>query len=262
VRRTNSIADNRTPSQWHLDGLLINGLEVRVLPGSPLSCGLSLSLNKSKILSVWGLLWGLSLPHIENPSLGTTSVKITTCRPTFSIKGERGVTQGCPIIAEQTSIADLGRHQRNCNVCKHRRRDEIEREFINWTGAAAIAKTFALKDRASGYRHAHATGLFPKRQRNLRAALERIIERAGEVTVTASAVVAAVQACAKINSQGEWVEPVERVSFSDLFDRMTREELAAYAKDGTLPTWFAKAVSATPVHRQPRIIGGIACKRS
>jgi hypothetical protein len=32
----NEIARDRTRYQWPLDGLLINGLEVRVLPGSPL----------------------------------------------------------------------------------------------------------------------------------------------------------------------------------------------------------------------------------
>jgi hypothetical protein len=38
----------------------------------------------------------------------------------------------------------------------------------------------------------HALGLFAKCQRDIRAALERIIEKAGEVDVTAAAVVAAV----------------------------------------------------------------------
>jgi len=38
---------------------------------------------------------------------------------------------------------------------------------------------------AAAYRHAHARGLFAKRQRNVRAALERIIEHAGDVEVTA-----------------------------------------------------------------------------
>ena len=144
----------------------------------------------------------------------------------------------------------LVKHQKNCKICAHDRREEIECEFVNWTSAAAIAKAFALKDRATVYRHAHATGLFGKRQRNLRSALEKIIERVGEVEVSASAVVAAVQAYAKINAQGEWVEPVERVSLSDLFERMSREELAAYAKDGILPFWFRKAVTATQVEGQ------------
>jgi hypothetical protein len=91
----------------------------------------------------------------------------------------------------------LGRHTRNCTVCAHKYRDEIEREFVNWTSAKAIANEFGLKDRTAVYRHAHAFGLFTKRGRNIRAALEKIIERAGEVEVTSAAIVAAVQASRK-----------------------------------------------------------------
>jgi hypothetical protein len=139
----------------------------------------------------------------------------------------------------------LGRHSRNCTICARRDREEIETEFISWTGAKAIAKRFGIKDRAAIYRHAHALGLFTKRQRNVRAALEKIIERAADVEVTSAAVVAAVQAYAKINSQGQWIERIERVSMNDLFDRMTREELDAYARNGILPPWFVKVVGAT-----------------
>jgi hypothetical protein len=143
-----------------------------------------------------------------------------------------------------------GRHSRNCTVCAHEDREEIEREFVNWTSPKVIAKEFGLKDRTAVYRHAHAFGLFPKRGRNIRAALEKIIERAGEVEATSAAVVAAVQAYARINSQGQLVERVERVGVNDLFERMTREELAVYAKEGRLPPWFAKAVGATHTYIQ------------
>lgn len=98
-----------------------------------------------------------------------------------------------------------------------------------------------MADRSSVYRHAHALGLFAKRQRNVRAALERIIERAGEVDVTASAVVAAVQAYTKINAAGQWIDRTEQVSLNDLFDRMSTEELEEYAQRGTLPKWFEAA---------------------
>jgi hypothetical protein len=143
-----------------------------------------------------------------------------------------------------------GRHSRNCRICRHGCREEIEQEFINWTGPKAIARKFGLKDRTSIYRHAHAVGLVVKRQRNVRAALEKIIERVGEVEITSAAVVAAVQAYARINSQGQLVERIEHVGVNDLFERMTREELAVYAKDGSLPPWFAKAVSATQSYSQ------------
>ena len=138
-----------------------------------------------------------------------------------------------------------GRHSRNCSICAHKYREEIEREFINWTSPKVIAKTYGLRDRTAVYRHAHAFGLFPKRQRNLRAALEKIIEQACEVEVTSAAVVAAVQAYGKLNSQGRWVERVERVGINDLFDRMSRDELDVYARQGTLPEWFRKTLAAT-----------------
>jgi hypothetical protein len=140
---------------------------------------------------------------------------------------------------------NLGRHQRNCSVCFHADREEIEADFIAWRSAATIATEYGLGDRASIYRHAHALGLFAKRQRNIRAALERIIEKAGEVDVTASAVVAAVQAYAKINSAGQWIDRTEQVSLNDLFERMTTQELEDYAQSGALPQWFRATAGAS-----------------
>ena len=147
--------------------------------------------------------------------------------------------------AKTAATVSLGRHQRTCSVCAHAHREEIESAFIGWRSPAAIADEFGLADRASVYRHAHALGLFPKRQKNIRAALERIIEKVGEVDVTASAVVAAVQAYAKINAAGEWIDRTETVSMNDLFDRMSTQELEAYAQAGALPAWFRATVGAT-----------------
>jgi hypothetical protein len=150
---------------------------------------------------------------------------------------------------------NLGRHERACSVCGHEQREEIESAFIGWRSPASIAEEFALTDRASVYRHAHALGLFPKRQRNIRAALERIIEKAGEVDVTASAVVAAVQAYAKINAAGEWIDRTETTSMNDLFDRISTQELEAYAQTGTLPEWFKATVEAvTKLANQPNSV--------
>ena len=140
---------------------------------------------------------------------------------------------------------NLGRHQRNCSVCSHADREEIEGDFIGWRSAVEIGYAYGLADRASVYRHAHALGLLAKRQRNIRAAFERIIERAGDVDVTASAVVAAIQAYAKINSAGQWIERTEQVSLNDLFDRMTTQELEDYAQSGVLPGWFRATAGAS-----------------
>ena len=143
------------------------------------------------------------------------------------------------------ATVSLGRHQRSCSVCAHQQREEIEAAFIGWRSPAAIAEEFGLADRASVYRHARALGLFPKRQRNIRAALERIIERAESVDVTASAVVAAIGAYAKINSAGEWIDRTETGSLNDLFERMSTQELEAYAQTGALPEWFKATVGST-----------------
>jgi hypothetical protein len=132
----------------------------------------------------------------------------------------------------------LGRHRRTCTICAHPERFEIERAFVTWASPAAIAKQYGLADRASVYRHAHAFQLFPKRLQNVRAALERIIEKVGDVEVTAPAVVAAVQTLAKINAAGRWIAPAEQVNLHRLFERMTREELEIYAREGELPGWF------------------------
>jgi hypothetical protein len=144
-----------------------------------------------------------------------------------------------------------GRHQRNCSVCSHAQREEIESDFIAWRSPAAIAQEFGLADRASVYRHAHAFGLFAKRQRNIRAALERIIERADSVDVTSSAVVSAIAAYSKINSAGQWIDRTEQVSLNDLFDRMSTAELEEYAQTGTLPAWFP-APSTTAIEENEK----------
>jgi hypothetical protein len=142
------------------------------------------------------------------------------------------------------SAVRQGRHEYHCKICSHPKREEIEQAFLTWTSPISIAKDFGVS-RDSVYRHAHALSLLDKRRRNLHSALERIIERAGEVEVSATAVVSAVAAYAKINANGQWVERSEHINLNELFERMTRDEMVAYAEDGTLPAWFALTVGAT-----------------
>jgi hypothetical protein len=40
------------------------------------------------------------------------------------------------------------------------------------------------------------------------------------------------------------------VNLNELFERMSREELENYAREGTLPDWFSQAVTATPFDSQ------------
>jgi hypothetical protein len=143
---------------------------------------------------------------------------------------------------EPEKPVNLGRHEQNCKVCQHPERLAIEDEFVSWKSPSQIAKDWNLRDRTTLYRHAWATGLMEKRRRNVRAALESIIEQGGNVEVTAAAVVQAVAAYARINSEGRLVERSERVDLNHLFDRMSQQELQRYAETGKLPDWFEQVV--------------------
>jgi hypothetical protein len=135
---------------------------------------------------------------------------------------------------------DLQKHRQACSICAHPDREDIERDFVDWKSVSTIVRQYGIKDPRKVYRHAHAFALYAKRQRNVRSALEKIIEKAGDVDVNAAAVVAAIQAYSKINAQGHWVERSEILNLNDLFDRMSAEELEAYARDGKLPDWFTE----------------------
>src|SRR5271166_6085241 len=120
-------------------------------------------------------------------------------------------------MPQPQQCVNIGRHSKNCKICRHPQRKDIEEDFIRWRSPAEIAKAYHLGNRSTVYRHAQALNLFPKRQRNVRAALERIIEKAGEVEVTAASVVAAVQAYAKIDAAGHWIDRSETVNLHEMF---------------------------------------------
>jgi hypothetical protein len=145
---------------------------------------------------------------------------------------------------------NIGRHEANCTICAHPAREQIDRDFVAWKSPTAIAVEYVLPDRSTVYRHAQAFDLMTKRRRNICAALERIIEKAGDVDVTSAAVVAAIQAYAKINALGQWVDRSEHVNLNELFDRMSKDELESYAREGKLPLWFTQTVGATAVDGQ------------
>jgi len=138
-------------------------------------------------------------------------------------------------------IPPKSRHERDCSVCAHPDRREIEREFCEWKPLAVISRERHLS-RPALYRHVRATNLFESRDKNIRAALTHFIERGYRTKVTGTALISAIQAFAKINSVGEWIEKSENVNASrtqqELFGRMTRGEMLKYAESGTLPNWW------------------------
>jgi hypothetical protein len=97
-------------------------------------------------------------------------------------------------------------HQRICKICKHPERAFIEQEFIHWYSPERIARDYNIPERAI-YRHAHATGLFERRRRNLRFLYETFLEHAQHVRITGGDVLRAARAYTRINDQGQWIEP-------------------------------------------------------
>lgn len=65
------------------------------------------------------------------------------------------------------------RHWNLCSVCHCPQRESIEAEFVMWEQVEVIGRRYGV-GRSAVYRHAHATGLFPQRQRNISKALQRL----------------------------------------------------------------------------------------
>src|SRR5579872_1990137 len=113
-----------------------------------------------------------------------------------------------------THRVNLTRHAAKCGLCNHPSRAAIEFDFLNWRNPFDLVKSYNLRSLSTIYRHAHATGLLGRRRLNLRFALERIVERVGEVPVTASGVLRCVRAITRMNDAGEWIDPPSRVIIS------------------------------------------------
>ncbi|MGH9728259.1 MAG: hypothetical protein ACRD4V_06670 [Candidatus Acidiferrales bacterium] len=129
--------------------------------------------------------------------------------------------------SQQTSRAShLSHHERKCFICRHPERETIEEMFIDWHSPMTIYSRFMLRDRRTIYDHAHALGLFAKRRRNMRCALERIIERADEGDVSPHGIVAAIKAYASLTSSGEWVEPARRVIYTSVSAPAPQREIS------------------------------------
>ena len=104
-------------------------------------------------------------------------------------------------------------HQAQCGICSHQLREEIDEAFVNWECVSQIAHDYRLH-RSALYRHAHATGLLERRNRNIRHALGHIIQHAGRVEVTANSIIRAVKIFTHINAHGSWVQPPTHIIHS------------------------------------------------
>ena len=137
--------------------------------------------------------------------------------------------------APRRELTALERHERKCGICQHPLRDAIDDYFMQWYPPRRIAQEFKIPEVRYIYRHAHATGLMQQRRLAVRDSLEFIVERAYDVVPSAEAVIQAVQACSRINAQGEWVDPPRRVIFSSEVNRRSANAPATLELPENLP---------------------------
>jgi hypothetical protein len=103
---------------------------------------------------------------------------------------------------------DFDRHSRRCIICSHPHRDAIEGDFIRWTSPTTIAKIYKIADRASIYRHAHSTGLFERRKREVGRVLETILENGDQCPVEHfDTMIRAARLYTHLDDSGCWTEP-------------------------------------------------------
>jgi hypothetical protein len=162
--------------------------------------------------------------------------------------------------APRRELTDLERHERKCGICQHPLRDAIDDYFMEWYPPHRIAEEFRIPEVRYIYRHAHATGLMRQRRLAVRDSLEYIVERAYDVTPSAEAVIQAVQACSRINDQGEWVDPVRRVIFSSEVNRRSANAPATLELPENLPK-LPPAIDVQPVisnRHTPRLENAIS----
>ena len=104
------------------------------------------------------------------------------------------------------TIPDFERHSRKCQVCHSRYVEEIEEAYYNWSSAQWIINVFNISYDDAVYRHARAIGLDLRRRKNVAIAVEKLIEKVDEVTVTSSTVLRAVRALSCLTPDGRWTD--------------------------------------------------------
>lgn len=127
---------------------------------------------------------------------------------------ERPLTQDEEFALVQKGVrVPVSHHERLCLICRNPLREAIEEEFIHWHSVQDIAEHYGIEPRTI-YRHAKAVKLYEQRDRNLRFALGHIIQRAQTVRANADSVIQAVHHFARINRDGQWVNPPTHVIVS------------------------------------------------
>jgi len=138
----------------------------------------------------------------------------------------------------------LGRHQAQCSICKHPRREEIDEAWVAWGYTGQIAKDFDVS-RDSIYRHAHATGLFAKRRANFKIICEKVLERVDRTPFNGSNVMSMFNLYVKLNLAEKETE-AERPSDPKAPQTDETQHLNAPIPEGSLASLVEESVSAIP----------------
>jgi hypothetical protein len=174
------------------------------------------SLEPAKELAVTAPPIANETPRIleseEHPVLAALPVAVEAPPPEPSPRRTRKRKRR-KIARNSPPLSSLEMHRAHCSICDSEIQVEIDEHFTNWHSVRELADEYDI-DRRAIYRHAHATGLFPIRDRHLRRALGLLIEDAEIVEVSADSVIRAVRTMAHLNSEGEWVNPPTHVVFS------------------------------------------------
>jgi hypothetical protein len=125
-------------------------------------------------------------------------------------RSQRSAVSTRPSTSPKTKQVSLKYHGLRCQICKHACRQQIEEAFLQWRSPKAIMHCFGTKTETTIYYHAHALGLFSRRNQNLSQALANIIEEVDTVRPTTRDILRAVYALAHINDQGHWIGPTNK----------------------------------------------------
>lgn len=149
---------------------------------------------------------------IPNPPAASTRfasdnpIRIVIPSESAKVGGSRGSASGF-------APPDFARHAGRCAICTHPDRDAIEADFIRWRSPQIIARDYNLSNRSLIYRHAHSSGLFAWRRRELGRVLEGILESAEHIPLDASdVIIRAARIYAHLDEHGNWFEPA-RINF-------------------------------------------------
>lgn len=151
-------------------------------------------------------------------------------------------------VWQEERAVSLGRHKSQCSLCRHPDREEIEREWVGWGNTTQLAQKSKLS-RDCIYRHMHALRLDGRRQNNIKAAFERIIERADTVPLTGSTIIATLKAYTLLCEREEGSQkkgPPQK----ELLEHMSKHERDGFTQDGSHPVSSSSEIDASPKHRE------------